>query len=669
MNVMSKIAAAHSHPLDALTAAEIESAAAIVRGADFFNPGVKFETVELHYPAKAAVRAWQPGQPFERQAFVCVYDTGSGEVRECLVDLAGQALLSVELMPGARTAVMIDEIVACAQNVAGHPDFIAAMARRGITDLSHIQVDPFSAGNFGFEAEADKRIVHCWVYHRNSLHDNGYAHPVEGLNVIYDLNRGEVVEVLDRTIVEVPMAEHNYATRFPAVGEDLRDDLKTIEISQPDGPSFAVEGHCVSWLNWRFHVEFNGREGLVLNDLRFRDGDDWRPLLYRASVAEMVVPYGDPSYGHFRKNAFDVGEYGIGRLANPLTLGCDCRGHIHYFDGLVNDTAGAPVLIENAVCLHEEDAGMLWKHTDYVTMEVEVRRARRLVISSIATVGNYEYGFFWKLYLDGTIELEVKLTGIMNTAGMNDVSGDRYGTQVAPGVVAQNHLHLFCARLDCAIDGDANSLVEVNVVQDPAGPDNPYGNGFKAEATVLESELRAIRERNAESERYWRIESAEKRNRMGRPTAYKLVAPDMVRPFNHGDTLLARRAAFMHHHIWATPYAAGERYPAGRYVNQSRGDAGIAEWTKADRPLVVRDIVLWHSFGILHLPRLEDFPVQPVVKCGFSLMAEGFFDQNPTLDIPRPATAAPPETLRGQAPEISLKFHIVGTSATTRGLS
>ena len=417
---------------------------------------------------------------------------------------------------------------------------------------------------------------------------------------------------------------------FDNVSAGLRDDLKAISITQPDGPTFSVEGQCVEWLNWRFHIEFNAREGLVLNDLSFAG----RPVLYRASVAEMVVPYGDPSLGHFRKNAFDVGEYGLGRLANALKLGCDCRGHIHYFDGILNDTAGEPVVIENAICMHEEDDGMLWKHTDLVTDGVAVRRSRRLVVSSIATVGNYEYGFYWNLFLDGTVELEVKLTGIMNTAGVNEVSGDKYGTVVSPGVIAHNDLHVFCARLDTAVDGDTNSLVEVNVIQAPLDADNPWGNAFYGEETVLTSELAAQRRRNADTERFWKVINPGRQNAMGRPVGYRLHAPSMVRPFNHDDTMMAKRAAFMYNHIWATPYSAEERYPAGRYVNQSLGDDGIAVWSENDRPIENTDLVLWHTFGIVHLPRPEDFPVQPVVKCGFALMADGFFDENPTLDIP-----------------------------------
>ena len=172
------------------------------------------------------------------------------------------------------------------------------------------------------------------------------------------------------------------------------NDLKPLEISQPEGPSFTVDGYEVRWQKWRFRVGFTSREGLVLHQVAYEDQGRIRPILYRASLSEMQVPYGDPTQTHRKKNAFDVGEYGIGRMANSLKLGCDCVGTIHYFDAHMVNMAGEVETIENAVCMHEEDYGTLWKHTDWRTNRSEVRRSRRLVISFFATVGNYDYGFY-----------------------------------------------------------------------------------------------------------------------------------------------------------------------------------------------------------------------------------------------------------------------------------
>ncbi len=214
-----------------------------------------------------------------------------------------------------------------------------------------------------------------------------------------------------------------------------------------------------------------------------------RPVVHRASISEMVVPYGDPGPMHGWKNAFDVGEWGLGRMANSLALGCDCLGSITYLDANFCSEHGHPYVVENAICIHEEDYGILWKHTDMNTGHVEVRRSRRLVVSSISTVGNYEYGFYWYFYLDGTIQLEVKLTGIMSTQAVEAGQDLPFASMVAPGLAAPVHQHLFCARLDLEVDGPVNEAYEVSVEPLPTSGDNPWGNAFRPRTVRLETEL------------------------------------------------------------------------------------------------------------------------------------------------------------------------------------
>ena len=192
---------------------------------------------------------------------------------------------------------------------------------------------------------------------------------------VVDLIAKRVLELVDdEVVIPVPKTKHNYD---PASLGKPREDLKPLHISQPEGPSFSVDGWEVKWQKWSFRVGFTSREGLVLHQLGF----DSRPLVYRASVTEMVVPYGDPTTSHFWKNAFDCGEYGLGKLANSLELGCDCLGLIHYFDIPMVEDEGAVTVMKNAVCMHEEDYGVLWKHFDFRTGMHQVRRSRRLVIS------------------------------------------------------------------------------------------------------------------------------------------------------------------------------------------------------------------------------------------------------------------------------------------------
>jgi primary-amine oxidase len=261
-----------------------------------------------------------------------------------------------------------------------------------------------------------------------------------------------------------------------------------------------------------------------------------------------------------------------------------------------------------------------------------VRRARRLVISSISTVGNYEYGSYWYLHLDGTVEFEMKATGIINTAACEPGKADRFGTEVAPGVVGQIHQHTFCARLDLAVDGDRNGVVECDTRALPLGPENPWGNAFHVEETPLARECG--RKRAPEAERYWKFESRERTNRMGAPTAYKLEPVRSLTPFAHPAGPSGARMGFVYNDLWVTAQDTEELYPAGRFMNHSDGSDGLPAWARRGRPVDDADIVAWHVFGIHHMPRPEDYPVQPVVRTGFALHPNGFFDRNPTLDLP-----------------------------------
>src|SRR5262249_23797268 len=258
---------------------------------------------------------------------------------------------------------------------------------------------------------------------------------------------------------------------------------------------------------WRFRVGFTPREGLVLHLVSYLDQGRWRPILFRAALSEMFVPYGDPTPGHNWKNVFDAGEVGIGVLANSLVLDCDCLGETYYFDATTNDAEGRPMVIENAICLHEEDVGLLWKHLEYDadgSTRVEVRRSRRLVLSLIATVGNYEYGYYWYLYQDGTLQYEVKLSGIIAPAAIAPGERPVSGALVAPGLYGPHHQHYFNVRLDMMVDGLENSVVEVNCEPLPWGPDNPAGNAWVARETLLARESEAQRLIEPRTARYWK---------------------------------------------------------------------------------------------------------------------------------------------------------------------
>ena len=626
------VAATHAtaHPLDPLTAAEITEAASILKAQRQLGDRVRFETIVLQEPDKATVGNFRPGDAIARNALLVILDNAAAATYEAVVSLNERRVTSWQHVPGVQPRIMFDEFAECEAVVKANPEFQAALRLRGITDFDLVMVDPWSAGNYGFADEEGRRLVLTRNFLRSGPNDNGYARPIEGVTAVVDLNTMEVVRVDDYGLVPLPPNAGNYAAEF--VGE-FRQDLKPLEITQPEGASFQVDGQSVSWQKWRLRIGFTPREGLVLYTVGYADQGRIRPILYRAALSDMVVPYGDPSKDHYRKNAFDAGEYGIGSLTNSLTLGCDCLGEIYYFDAVLNDGRGGPFTIPNAVCMHEEDYGILWKHVDWRSGQTEVRRSRRLVISSIATVGNYEYGFFWYFYQDGTIQLELKLTGIVNTAAVPPGETPKYGTLVAPQLNAHIHQHFFNFRLDLSVDGEGNSAYEVNTVAEPPGPDNPHGNAFYAVATPLRTEGEAQRVIDPLQGRYWLVANPSVENALGRPVGYKLMPGENVLPFAQPGASILRRAGFMTRHLWVTPYDGNELTATGPYPNQHPGGAGLPEYTKNNRNLENTDLVLWYTLGYHHVPRPEDWPISPVAYCGFSLKPVGFFDTNPVLDV------------------------------------
>jgi primary-amine oxidase len=629
---------ATTHPLDPLDAVEIAAVAAIVRAYDgdggALADGHRFVTIALAEPEKAAVLGWADGGAAPaREAEVVILDRRAQETVEALVSLDAGAVTAWRRRRDIHPMAVVSELMEAEEAVRLHPDFQAAMARRGVTDFDTVQVDAWPAGHFGPEDETGQRLCRAVAFIRPRPGDSEWAHPVDGVIVLVDLNTLEVLRVEDHGVVPIPPEDGNFDAETAA---PLRDDIAPLEITQPDGPGFTLAGRVLTWQRWQVHVGFTPREGLVLNRLSYDDGGRRRPIMHRAALSEMVVPYGDPSPTHYFKNAFDGGENGVGMAASPLTRGCDCLGEIAYLDAVVSDGEGAPVPIPNAVCIHEEDAGVLWRHIEWRDGSGEVRRSRRLVISSFSAIGNYDYGFFWYLYQDGMVELEVKLTGVLSTGAVAPGTDPEHGTLVAPGLNAMVHQHFFNFRLDLDIDGTRNAVDEVWTESLPPGPENPYGNAFRARRRRLATERDAQRTVDNRSARWWEIVNPDVRHRLGAPVGYRLLPGGTAFPFAQPDAPVSKRAGFMRNHLWVTPYRPDERYAAGEYPNLHPGGAGLPEWTSADRPIDGEDVVVWYTFGHHHVPRPEDWPVMPVATAGFLLKPVGFFERNPALDLPPP---------------------------------
>lgn len=433
----------------------------------------------------------------------------------------------------------------------------------------------------------------------------------------------------------------------PSLRPPLRTSTKPYQVVQPEGPSFEWHGNLLSWEKWRLRVGFNYREGLTLHDVRY----DGRSLFYRLSLAEMFVPYGDPRCPYPRKAAFDLGNDGAGVNANDLRLGCDCLGAIRYLDGWHNTRSGAPLRLPNAVCCHEQDDGILWKHTNFRTGNAVVTRSRVLVLQTVITVSNYEYIFAFHLGQDASIHYEVRATGILSTSPISQGGRVPYGTVVAPGVLAPYHQHLFSLRIDPALDGHANSLqVEETVPMpfDDSDPDvdvnthNPFGIGFTTRTTTISRECGL--DLDIAANRTFKLVNESRPNTVtGTPVGYKLVPHPTQLLLAHPRSHHARRSEYAAHAVWVTRYCEGDLFPAGRHTMQSAGGEGIASGIDGRRQRRLgeegetgvrdADIVVWHTFGSTHNPRAEDWPVMPCEKMVVGLKPVNFFAGNPAIDV------------------------------------
>ena len=617
-----------SHPLDPLSAQELRDVVEHARDVWKLDHRHLFAMVQLHEPSKEIINNWKNSDPIERAAKITLWNSATSTVIEAVMTVEGKEVSFTEI-PGAKSPILSTESEKAIKAAKADKRIIAALKDRGVEDINQVHMETWPIGaQIPKELDDGRRLIWTPMWQRPTEFANLYAHPINGLHAIVDLDSGEVVSVENTEIIPIPQTPGPY--RENQTGANIK--LKDLAIVQSEGPSFSVEGWKVNWERWNLRVGFCQREGLVIHDVKFKDQDKERKIAHRLSIAELVIPYGDPSQGAYRKNAFDTGEFGLGNYTNSLTLGCDCLGEIVYLDVAVTTPDGSIREIPNAICMHEEDNGILWKHVD-ADGHTEVRRGRRFVVSSIVTVNNYEYGYFWYFYQDGSIEFEAKLTGIVLTVA--DAIGKDHpsATELEPGLWAPYHQHILCARLDLDIEGEKNSVFEVESFAHPQGEKNPYGGAYETKETLFSKEKESQRVIDPFSGRYWKIVNQQVKNHMDHPVGYKLIPGHTTFPLALPDSTIGKKAGFMYKHLWVTKNNESEKYPAGDYPFQHPGGAGLPEWTKANRSIENEDVVLWYVFGTNHIPRTEDWPVMPVERTGFHLKPSGFFKRSPGIDV------------------------------------
>lgn len=469
-------------------------------------------------------------------------------------------------------------------------------------------VDPWIYGSDG--VEDNDRLYQAYLYLRDvdnssEADSNHYALPLP-ISPVISCETMKVIRIdilptgKDNTIKPLEAWTKKSANEYIPEHQKLRTDLKPLNVVQPEGASFAVTqqgtSHVLEWQKWSFRVGFNQREGMVLYDVRY----DGRSLFYRLSLSDMNIPYADPRHPYHKKSAFDLGDAGAGIMANNLKLGCDCLGSIHYLSAVLADDQGACIDMPNVVCVHEQDNGIGWKHTNYRTGRAAVARNRELVLQSIITVANYEYILAFMFNQAGELDYEVRATGILSTQPIDEGIEVPFGTVVHPGVLAVHHQHIFSLRVDPMLDGHHNRLVYDEALPMPRSAFNPHGTGYYSKETVVEQS--GGFNINYDINQTFKIQNTAVRNPVnGKPVAYKIHAPPFQKILADTDSFNHKRAEFADKNIYAVKYRDGELYAGGKYTNQSRGGSGVRAWADRQESIVDDDIVIFVQFGINHV--------------------------------------------------------------------
>ena len=634
-------AQAPSHPLDALTAEEIDRTVAILRSAGRVSDATRYPTISLIEGAKASVLAWRPGQPFQRKARATYVE--KGKLFEARVDLTAGRVEEVTDIRGRQSMILFEEFLGASEVVKKDVRWQAAMRKRGYTRYDDIICAPLTVGPVVDPRYGTLRLMNVPCFDRAGAVNNVYGRPIENLLATVDVRAGKVLEVIDLGVVPVPTDTPSHAYD-PATSS--RSRAKPVQIVSPEGDNFTISGGMVDWDKWSFHLRVDKRVGPVISRVTYRDGQEARQVAYQMNTSEMFVPYMDPTRTWAYRAYMDIGEYGFGALASPMKPGSDCPVNARFLDATIPDDQGKPLTLKNVVCIFERDTGdPLWRHYEVFTESHESRPNVELVVRMAPEVGNYDYLLDFVFNRRGEIEVRAGAYGIdavkaVASKTMADKlarSDTAYGTLIAPNLVGVNHDHFMSFRVDLDVDGQNNRLVV-----DRYAPRAVSGNPLRRSLWQVESEV-VDQERMfapMHESAWFRIESQGRRNAMANATSYHLAPGHSDLSLLSSDEPLQQRAAFAAAPLWVTRYHPDETFASGTYPNQNRDVEGLPTFVTDKEAIRNEDLVLWYTVGFRHQTRAEDWPVMPGLWHSFKLRPFNFFDRNPGLDVADVASPA-----------------------------
>jgi len=626
-------AQAPTHPLDGLSAAEHWVIYDALLASGRTDTTTKYLYVGLNEPPKSEVLAWRAGQPFRREALVHVVQSDRGF--EAIIDIAGKKVLSFTEVPGRQYMTSFSEADDVTKLALADSRVIAAIRKRGITDLTLVSCNPANHGYFDLPEERGRRVVHatCGSDHGRVT---GYGEDVEGLVVVIDLTAHKVLRVLDSGVRPPTGA---FGDADPEAIGPTRIAPNAVTMTQPGGPSYRLDGQQVSWQNWKFQFRVDPRRGIVLSTVRYTDEGRDRSVMYQGSLSELFVPYSDPNEPWNYQGFFDLGTYPswFGGVASSLERGVECPAYATYFDSWLVTTSGRPRQRVRAACLFERSAGdVAWRHGREGGSVVETRPKTDLVLRMYMTAGNYDYLFDWVFQQDATVRMDAAATGMDQTKAATGTPADEeYGRLIAPGRVGIDHSHFFSFRIDLDVDGTANTLQVDRLRTQRLPAENPRRSVWKVETSDSRTEREGMRMSTMAAPELWRFVNPAVKGAYSGFVGYQIESHSAMSLLSPDD-YMEKRGAFTQHMLWVTPYERRELYAAGDYPTLSTAPDGLTKWTAADRAIANQDIVAWVTMGFHHVPRPEDWPLMPISRHSFEIRPVGFFRRNPAIDIPKP---------------------------------
>ncbi|KAJ0982682.1 hypothetical protein J5N97_010937 [Dioscorea zingiberensis] len=637
-----------SHPLDPLTPSEFSTIQHTLKTSHLFSssPPPSFQYVGLADPDKTDIlytlSDHHNSPPPPRRAFIIL--RSGHKTHEVILDITTKTIVSNTVYTGFGFPMFNFEEQTAASNLPfNYTPFLKSIKKRRIK-LSEVVCTTFSVGWFGEVEKTTKRVLKILCFLTGDT-VNLYMRPVEGITIVVDLDVMEIVDYKDRLVVPVPVAggtDYRSSKQRPPFGPRG----KPVEVVQPEGKGVAIDGHSISWANWKFHLGFDVRAGAVISLASVQELEHtmYRQVLYKGFVSELFVPYQDPTEEWYYKTLFDAGELGFGLSAVSLQPLTDCPENAEFFDGYYASQDGSPMKIKNVFCLFEKYSGdFAWRHTEIGIpgrVITEVRREISLVVRMVSTIGNYDYIVDWEFKTNGAIKFMVSLSGLLEVKGTSytnlgqvEKDEDLYGSLLAKNTIGVNHDHFITYYLDLDIDGYNNSFVKAKMktvkITDGSSLRKSYWTVIKE---IAKTEADARINLNSEPPTDLLFVNTNKKTKMGNNVGYRLI--------NHGapvasllsdDDYPQIRAGYSKKQLWVTAYNKSEKWAAGLYTDQSRGDNTLSVWSERNRVIKNKDIVLWYTVGFHHTPYQEDFPLMPTLSSGFELRPSNFFESNPLI--------------------------------------